>query len=98
MAETESKYDIEKLGTGYKGLAMGIVRRATLDYYNLLKGKNVEGTTIVSLRRFFRSPWFEFLCGLDGEYLMLGIERDAEAWKKKNKKDGRGKRKKDKNS
>lgn len=95
MADVEAKYDIEKLGHGYQGLAYGIVRRATLDYYNLLKGKSIEGVTIGSLRRFFKSQWFEFLCDLDGEYLMRGIERDAEAWKKKNKKDGRGRKKQD---
>ena len=76
MAREKTRYS----GTGYTGLAMGIVFRAVEDYRaalsRLTKGKDKVSAEceIQRIRGFFRSEWYEMLCSIPGEDLIKKIE------------------------
>ncbi len=60
-------------------LGTAIVHRACVDYLMLLRGKthNSHGGigNLDEIELFFRSPWFHFLCGADGEAILAALRR-----------------------
>lgn len=60
---------------GYIELAAAVVERALLDYRSACMSRDEK--EIQSLRKFFRSEWFDILSDLDGGVLMAQIERMA---------------------
>lgn len=83
------------VGAGYEGLINGIIKQAIQDYEHALrlirKNPNDIGAShqIASIRKFFRSEWFSFLCDVDGESIIRKTEERFEklmAKERKNKK------------
>ncbi len=72
---------------GWDGLRLSIVIQAAQDYEGALKGKRLEDVSprqrVGELELFFRSPWFEMLCDLDGEIMIRKIRRKVYRWKHK---------------
>lgn len=62
--------------TAYENLANAIVVQAVKDYRAAKRTGN--SGRIASIRRFFRSDWFNVLTDIDGEYLIRKLDKEAE--------------------
>lgn len=66
----------------YQNLANAIVKNAADDYRAALRGleRNPESKGYQSdaerIEKFFRSPWYEMLTDVDGEYLIRRLQED----------------------
>lgn len=67
------------VGNPYEDLANAIIIKACNDYRTALKRvkKNPENKDAInealSLERFFKSPWYQVLTSVDGEFLIRKI-------------------------
>lgn len=63
---------------GYQLLANAIVLQAVNEYREALRQNDTAAKwKKVSLRRFFRSDWFELLTNIDGELLMERLQEEV---------------------
>lgn len=75
----------------YQNLANAIIILAAKDYRAALRrlkkspGNQMAESEIKELERFFRSPWYEMLTDVDGEYLIKRIREDEEENESKTK-------------
>lgn len=66
----------------YQNLANAIVKNAADDYRAALRGleRNPESAGYQAdakkIERFFRSPWYQMLTDVDGEYLIRRLQED----------------------
>ena len=66
----------------YEALANAIILQAVNDYRIALKkikknpGNRDAINEVLSLERFFRSPWYETLTSVDGEFLIRKIRTE----------------------
>lgn len=71
------------VGNPYKDLANAIIIKACNDYRTALKRvkKNPENKDTInealSLERFFKSPWYQVLTSVDGEFLIRKIRAEV---------------------
>lgn len=71
------------VGNPYEDLANAIIIKACNDYRTALKRvkKNPESKDAInealSLERFFKSPWYQVLTSVDGEFLIRKIRAEA---------------------
>jgi len=60
-------------------LGTAIVHRACVDYLMALRGRKSHNRermdTPADLERFFRSPWFQYLCNADGDLIIEALQR-----------------------
>lgn len=65
----------------YENLANAIVVQAVKDYRSARRMQNIDPHSargkIGNLRKFFRSDWFSVLTGIDGEYLIRKLDKEA---------------------
>lgn len=73
----------------YQNLANAIVKSAADDYRAALRGleRNPDSTAYQAdakkIEKFFRSPWYEMLTDVDGEYLIRRLQEDEKERAKK---------------
>ena len=71
------------VGNPYEDLANAIIIKACNDYRTALKRvkKNPENKDAInealSLERFFKSPWYQVLTSVDGEFLIRKIRAEV---------------------
>ena len=71
------------VGNPYEDLANAIIIKACNDYRTVLKRvkKNPENKDAInealSLERFFKSPWYQVLTSVDGEFLIRKIRAEV---------------------
>ena len=71
------------VGNPYEDLANAIIIKACNDYRTALKRvkKNPESKDAInealSLERFFKSPWYQVLTSVDGEFLIRKIRAEV---------------------
>lgn len=71
------------VGNPYEDLANAIIIKAYNDYRTALKRvkKNPENKDAInealSLERFFKSPWYQVLTSVDGEFLIRKIRAEV---------------------
>lgn len=67
----------------YERLANGIVLQAVADYRAALKaikrnpGNKEKISEALQIEKFFRSPWYQMLTKVDGEYLIRKLQAEA---------------------
>lgn len=65
---------------GYVRLSIAIIDQAAQDYRTALRGGVVDNKapkdTIAECERFFRSPFFNILTNIDGEYFITRIRKE----------------------
>ena len=72
----------KRVGAPYGDLANAIIIKACNDYRAALKRvkKNPENKNAIeealSLERFFKSPWYQVLTSVDGEFLIRKIRAE----------------------
>lgn len=59
---------------GWPGLASAIIQQAIKDY----KSFDTSLIELARIRDFFKSKWFQFLCGMDGEDILLRLDKYRE--------------------
>lgn len=75
------------VGNPYEDLANAIIIKACNDYRTALKRvkKNPENKDAIndalSLERFFKSPWYQVLTSVDGEFLLRKICAEVAEWR-----------------
>jgi len=68
----------------YQELANAIIILAAKDYRSALRRLKKDGENraaedeLRSIERFFRSPWYEMLTDVDGEYLIRKLREEQE--------------------
>lgn len=71
--------------TNYENLANAIILQAVRDYRMALKclKANPRNKTVLAdkdeVERFFRSDWFSVLTSVDGEMLILSLQKEVDA-------------------
>lgn len=71
--------------TNYENLANAIILQAVRDYRKALKclKANPRNKTALAdkdeVERFFRSDWFSVLTSVDGEMLILSLQKEVDA-------------------
>ena len=63
----------------YTGLTNAIIKRAAIDYFELLAGfvPRRSNCNINEIEKFFRSSYYESMTTLDADYLMQRIKEEA---------------------
>lgn len=67
----------------YERLANGIIMQAVSDYRAAIKKvlKNQQNQNalhdVMEIEKFFRSQWYQALTGVDGEYLIRRLRKEA---------------------
>ena len=69
----------------YENLANAIVLQAIADYRHLWD-RDIEDRDKKKIIKFFRSRWFVILTNIDSDWLIERLEKEADAKRKKTKK------------
>ena len=83
----------ELFDSSVNGFVAAIIKQAADDYRWALQNKNHPEETrrttarhyLIEVPVFFRSGWFEMLCGLDGEEMLAIIEKQETVKRRKRK-------------